>query len=176
MALRSHRMVYYFFGVTMTQLTKNFTLAELTKSSTGDLAGLDNTPNAAAIVNLKHLAENILQPLRDNIAKPIIVNSAYRSHLVNKAVGGADTSAHRFGHAVDLIVPSYAGGNVKKLCQFIEKFLKSKNIKFDQLIYEYGSATQPTKGWVHIGIKRGNGAQRGQVITINSKGTFNGIV
>ena len=153
----------------MTQLTKHFTLAELTKSQTGARQGLDNTPTAAVEKNLKHLAVTILQPLRDKIGKPVVINSGYRSQAVNSAVGGSATSAHRFGHAVDLIVPGYAGGDVKKLALYIEKFLKDNKIAFDQLIFEYNA-------WVHIGIKSGNNKQRNQVITINNKGTFNGIV
>ena len=162
-------MVYTFFGVIMTQLTKNFTLAELTKSQTASRKGLDNTPTPQVEKNLKNLAETILQPLREKLGKPIVINSGYRSPDVNKAVGGSATSAHRFGHAVDLIVPSYAGGDVKKLCQYIVKFLKDNNIAFDQVIHEFDA-------WVHIGIKSGNNKQRGQVITINKNGTFNGIV
>ena len=169
-------MVYTFFGVIMTQLTKNFILAELTKSQTAARKGLDNTPTPQVEKNLKSLAETILQPLREKIAKPIVINSGYRSPSVNAAVGGSATSAHRFGHAVDLIVPGYAQGNVKKLCQYIVKFLKDNNIAFDQVIYEFGSTTNPSQGWVHIGIKSGNNKQRGQVFTINNKGTFNGIV
>ena len=162
-------MVYTFFGVIMTQLTKNFSLAELTKSQTASRKGLDNTPTPQIEKNLKNLAETILQPLREKLGKPIVINSGYRSPAVNAAVGGSATSAHRFGHAVDLVVPSYAGGDVKKLCQYIVKFLKDNNIAFDQVIYEFDA-------WVHIGIKSGNNKQRGQVITINRKGTFNGIV
>ena len=169
-------MVYTFFGVIMTQLTKNFTLAELTKSQTAARKGLDNTPTPQVEKNLRSLAETILQPLREKIAKPIVINSGYRSPSVNAAVGGSATSAHRFGHAVDLVVPSYAGGDVKKLCQYVVKFLKDNNIAFDQVIYEFGSSANPTQGWVHIGIKSGNNKQRGQVITINRNGTFNGIV
>lgn len=162
-------MVLYFFGVIMTQLTKNFGLAELTKSQTASRRGLDNTPTPQVEKNLKNLAETILQPLREKLGKPIVINSGYRSPAVNSAVGGSATSAHRFGHAVDLIAPGYAGGDVKKLCQYIVKFLKDNNIAFDQVIYEFDA-------WVHIGIKSGNNKQRGQVITINKKGTFNGIV
>ena len=153
----------------MTQLTKNFSLAELTKSQTASRKGLNNTPTPQVEKNLKNLAETILQPLREKLGKPIVINSGYRSPAVNAAVGGSATSAHRFGHAVDLVVPGYAGGDVKKLCQYIVKFLKDNNIAFDQVIYEFDA-------WCHIGIKSGNNKQRGQVITINRKGTFNGIV
>lgn len=160
----------------MTQLTKNFGLEEFLISQAADRHNLDNTPTPVIVNNLKLLATNILQPLREKIAKPIVINSGYRSPAVNAAVGGSKTSAHRYGHAVDIIVPGYAGGNVKKLCQYIEKFLKDNNIRFDQLIYEFGSPSNPNKGWVHIGIKNGSGHQRGQVLTINKNGTSTGIV
>ena len=47
------------------QLSKNFSLLELTKSQTAERKGIDNTPNADHIYNLTALAENILQPVRD---------------------------------------------------------------------------------------------------------------
>lgn len=49
------------------------------------------------------------------------------------------------------------------------KFLNDNKIAFDQVIYEYDS-------WVHIGVRNGKGLQRKQVITINKKGKFTGIV
>ena len=54
-------------------------------------------------------------------------------------------------------------------CKKALKFLKDNNIPFDQLLYEYDS-------WVHIGVRNGKGLQRKQVITINKKGKFTGIV
>lgn len=61
----------------------NFTFSELTKTDTA----YDNVPNDLNIIkNLVRLAE-FLQTIRNELHLPIIVNSAYRSESVNKAVG-----------------------------------------------------------------------------------------
>jgi Peptidase M15. len=70
------------------QLTNNFSLKELTTSETATRKGLDNTPNEAVTANLKTLAENILQPVREHYGKSVKVNSGYRSPEVNASVGG----------------------------------------------------------------------------------------
>lgn len=155
----------------MTQLTKNFSLAELTVSSMADRQGLDNTPDTKTLNNLTNLCATILQPIRTKLGKGLVISSGFRAPLVNTAVGGSKTSAHRYGHAADLVCPSYKEGSVKELCIYFEDFLKKNAIKFDQLIYEFGSDTQPTKGWLHIGIKSSTGLQRGQLLVINGNGT-----
>jgi len=76
--------------------------------------------------------------------RPIIVHSGYRSSQVNKAVGGAATSAHCFGLACDFVCPEFGTPYDVALA-----ILKS-DIEYDQLILEYG--------WVHVGL-----AQRGIV-------------
>lgn len=151
----------------MTQLSKSFSLAELTNSNTAKSRGINNTAPPKVVKNMKDLATNLLQPLRDHIGLPIKVNSGYRSPALNKAVGGVSNSSHLTGYAVDIVCPSY--GNAKEFCRYIEKFLKENNIPFDQLIYEYGT-------WVHLGYKSNAGLQRKQVLTINKRGKFMGIV
>ena len=47
-------------------LSRNFTLSELTKSDTAIRKGINNNPNAEQIEKLKALCENILQPVRDH--------------------------------------------------------------------------------------------------------------
>lgn len=151
----------------MTKLTEHFTLESMYRSSKATELGINNKPNAQEEAKLRELCEKILEPLRVSIGKPIIVNSGYRGPKTNKAVGGSKTSAHLYGYAADIVCPSY--GNAREFCKYVEKWLKDNNVAFDQLIYEFNS-------WVHIGVRRGNGAQRKQVITINRNGTFNGIV
>ena len=61
----------------------NFSFNELIKTDTA----YNNTPNDLNIIkNLIRLAE-LLQTIRNELHLPIIVNSAYRSVEVNKAVG-----------------------------------------------------------------------------------------
>ena len=126
------------------QLTKNFTLAELTKTS----QPLPNVPNEAEIARLKALAVNILQPLRDALGRPVILTNAFRSEAVNRAVGGVASSQHRNGEAADIYVN---GLNPLQLAQYIH----SLRLPYDQLIRE------PT--WVHVSYHE---AGRRQLLTV----------
>src|SRR5690606_34712544 len=109
------------------KLTANFTLAELTVTSTG----LPNVPTPAEEANLRALAEHVLQPLREAIGRPVLVNSGFRSERVNRAVGGAATSQHRAGQAADIRVP---GMSSLELAREILRL----GLPFDQLIEEFG--------------------------------------
>lgn len=75
------------------QLTPNFTLEEMTVTSTG----LPNVANRTERAALLALAEHVLQPLRDALGKPVYITSAFRSAAVNRAVGGVAGSQHRKG-------------------------------------------------------------------------------
>lgn len=79
------------------KLSKNFTLAELTKTDTRLL----NTPNIIEEDFLKQLCTYVLQPIRDNCGR-IDISSGYRSKAVNNAVGGVDNSQHKKGQAADI--------------------------------------------------------------------------
>lgn len=67
------------------ELSKNFTLQELTVTTTG----LPNKPTGDEAANLQALVTKVLQPLRNLYGKPIKVNSGYRSAAVNHVIGGA---------------------------------------------------------------------------------------
>lgn len=118
----------------MTQLTKNFTLEELTRSLTAVRLGIDNTPSSAIVESLELLCVRVLQPLRTALG-PVTINSGYRSATLNKRVGGAVNSHHVRGMAVDL-VPQRA------TLQETFDWLRA-NTKFTQLIWEFGE-------WVHV--------------------------
>ena len=132
----------------MEQFTKNFSYDELIASSTAKRLGLDNTPSEEEKERLRQLAEEILQPIRDAWKSPIIVNSAYRSEEVNKAVGGVKNSQHRLGEAADITI----GGKERnrKLFNFIYKLINQGKIKVGQLIDEYNYS------WIHVSLPRKN--------------------
>ena len=115
-------------------MTKNFTLAELTKT----LTGLPNDIPKHLEGNIQSLVDNVLQPVRDALGV-IIVTSCYRSPEVNKAIGGSSTSQHCLAQAADL---KFKGGN-----DVLFNWLKD-NTDFDQLIWEFGTDEEPS--WVHI--------------------------
>lgn len=114
------------------QLSPNFSLAELTVTG----RNMRNVPGDAEIANLRALAANILQPLRDAIDRPITVTSGFRSRKVNAAVGGAATSQHLRGEAADIRVE---GMTPLQVAQTIVDL----GLPFDQVINEFDS-------WVHV--------------------------
>lgn len=114
------------------QLTANFRLAELTATSTG----FPNVPDATEIASLQALAVHVLQPLRDAIGRPVVVNSGFRSDRVNRAVGGSSTSQHRLGQAADIRAPGMPSIT-------LAREIVRLGLPFDQLIEEFGS-------WVHV--------------------------
>jgi zinc D-Ala-D-Ala carboxypeptidase len=123
-------------------LTKNFTLAEMTKSETALRHGLDNTPGEQEIAALKLLAEKVLQPVRDHFGKGVKVNSGYRSPEVNQKVGGSRTSDHCRGQASDIEIPGVPNA---ELAAWIRD-----NLEFRQLILEFYTPGIPDSGWVHV--------------------------
>ncbi len=106
------------------KLSRYFTLEELTVSETAKRLGIDNTPKAQHLVNLKRTAEKA-DRARDILARPITPTSGYRGPQLNQAVGGVPTSDHSLGHALDFM------GNVVE----IEKLARELP-EFDQLILE----------------------------------------
>ncbi len=124
------------------QLSKNFSLAELTESQTGRRHNIKEqfNPPQEVITNLKELCEKVLQPIRDKVGA-IKVSSGYRSPQVNKIVGGATSSQHLTGEAVDI-----SGINISNAELF--KAIKDSNLPYDQLLWEYGTKSNPA--WVHV--------------------------
>lgn len=123
------------------QFTKNFSLAEMTKSQSAIRLGLKNEPGAAAIENLRYLCRNVLQPLRDAVG-PIFVSSGFRSHGLNRMIGGARTSQHVLGQAADI------EGQISNV-ELARAIIKLK-LPFDQLILEFYDGENPNSGWVHV--------------------------
>lgn len=120
-------------------LTKNFTLESLIHSDYADVNHIPNIPSDASVYNLTALAQDVLQPVRDYLGVPIIVNSGYRCKKVNDGVGSKDSSQHLTGEAADITCPSL--GN-KKLFDAIRKLGV-----YDQLIDEKNLS------WVHVSHK-----------------------
>ena len=127
-------------------ITKNLTLEELIHSDTAKAKGIDNSPTNEHLKYLIEIANNIFQPLRDGIGKPIRISSGYRSEKLNKAVGGSKTSQHNKGQALDLVATP--GFTNKDIFDYIKKHLE-----FDQMIWEFGTDTNPD--WVHVSYNKG---------------------
>jgi hypothetical protein len=123
------------------ELSKNFTLNELTKSQEATRLGIDNIPNEEHIKNLKILCEKILQPIRDFYGMPVSISSGYRSAALCEAIGSSSKSQHTKGQAADFEV---FGITNKQLADFVVQ-----NLDYDQCILEFWNPNEPNSGWVH---------------------------
>ena len=140
-------------------LSPHFTLDEFTFSQTAARLGLDNTPDARTLKNLRHLAAT-LEQVRGALGDcPIIISSGYRSPALNRAVGGSVHSAHMLGLAVDFTCPQY--GSVLATARAAAR----SAVGFDQMILEYGR-------WVHLGIAEDAEVARGELLSIGSSQTY----
>ena len=153
------------------QLSKNLALSEVTRSETAKRKGISNMPTPEHIENFKKLAENVFQPIRDHFGVPIRISSGYRSEALNKAIGGAGkmvngkyvpSSQHCTGEAIDIDMDGTSITN-KQVFDYIKD-----NLDFDQLIYEFGTDSNPD--WVHVSYES-TGKQRKQVLKAVKQGS-----
>ena len=125
------------------KLSKNLSLSEVTKSITAKRSGIDNTPDEWVTENLRQVALNIFQPVREHFKCPIFVSSGYRSAELNKAIGGSKRSQHVEGRAFDLDADVFGRVSNSSIFNYIRE-----NLQFDQLIWEFGDEDNPD--WVHV--------------------------
>jgi hypothetical protein len=139
------------------QLSEHLSLAEVTRSETAKRKGISNMPTEAHLANFKLLAEKVFEPIRMHFGKPIHISSGYRSDALNKAIGGSKTSQHCSGEAIDIDMDGSAHGITNKM---VFDYIKD-NLEFDQLIWEFGTSTNPD--WVHVSYESSK-KQRKQIL------------
>jgi hypothetical protein len=123
------------------QISKHLSFEEATHSDTADSLGIvNNNPNLSVIANMKLLAENVFEPIREHFKAPINVSSMYRGLNLNNAVKGSITSQHCSGQAMDI-------DNVKPTNKEVFDYIK-KNLEFDQLIDEHNYS------WIHVSFSK----------------------
>jgi len=143
------------------QLSKNLSLAEVIRSETAKRKGISNMPTEAHIANFKLLAEKVFQPIREHFGVPIHISSGYRSAALNTAIKGSGSSQHCSGEAIDIDMDGTAITNAQ-----IFNYIK-ENLEFDQLIWEFGTDTNPD--WVHVSYES-TGKQRKMMLKAVKKG------
>ena len=124
------------------QLSKNFSLVELTKSQTAERKGIPNDPSPDHQENLRLLCERVLQPVRDHFNHVVSVSSGYRSPALCSAIGSSPDSQHTKGMAADFEI--YGTPNNE-----VFNWIKN-NLMYDQMILEYWTKDEPNSGWVHV--------------------------
>ena len=144
------------------KLSEHFTLGELCKTKHDTEDG--NIPSRVAIENLKRICENWLEDLRYSYntlyclepgedyetsknVEPIIINSGYRSPAVNLLAGGAKTSNHLSGCAVD--IRCVGKEQMIRYASILVDIADGTKQDYDELLLEqHGNVC-----WLHFAVK-----------------------
>ena len=151
----------------MEKISKHVSYKEATFSQTATRRDIDNTPSEEVLKRMQAVAENIFEPLRAHVGGPIKINSFYRSPLLNTAIGGAKSSQHTRGEAIDI---DDTLGNMSNKDMFT--FIKDE-LDFDQIIWEFGDDENPA--WVHVSYVSPENNRRRilKASKVNGKTTYN---
>ena len=153
------------------QLSKNFSLDEMTKSRTAIRMGLSNNPSEGEVENLRLLCERVLQPVRDHFNNTVTIYSGYRNEILSQKIGSSRNSQHCKGEAADFEI--FGIGNNE-----VSDWIK-ENLMFDQLILEYWEPGEPNSGWVHVSYKKEINSNRKEylmAIKTDGKTSYNPIL
>lgn len=122
---------------------KYFSIAEFLRSDAAEKYQVSNIPSdeelLKVLTNINTLVNNVLDPLRAMIGRPIIITSGYRSRQINELVGGSKTSQHLTGKAADFHVRGFTPQQMNVVYQTIQMIFD-----FDQLIF------YPSKNIIHV--------------------------
>ena len=119
-------------------LSPHFSLREMTFSEAAARMGREVEPTAEQMANAQHLCNALLEPIRQQLNRPMTILSGIRPQWLNDAVGGAPNSKHVLGLAADVVVQGMSPDN---FCRWI----KLRGFVVDQVICEFGR-------WTHIGL------------------------
>ena len=142
----------------MKRISKHISYKEAVGSNYAKQKGIKNKPNEEQVENMKLLAKEVFEPLREWVDAPIKVNSMFRSLELNTALKGSKTSSHMNGEAMD--ITTMGGKSNLEMFHYIKD-----NLCFDQLIWEFGK--QPK--WLHVSFSKNN---RQQVLVTKKRGVY----
>jgi hypothetical protein len=124
------------------QLSEHFTLREMLRSRYAEERGILNVPQQEGIIEaLRMLCQQVLEPLRKALERPVLISSGYRTECLNYCVGGVKNSQHVKGEAADIYCQNQA--DARTIYNYIEAHLP-----YDQLILEH--RRQWGTWWVHV--------------------------
>ena len=112
---------------------KHFSFNQFFHSTVAESCGILNLPDPGQEQfirgNIILLVDHVLDPIRDHVRLPIIINSGFRCPSLNELVGGKDSSQHLTGQAADFTVIGMTVRDHKDLAYWC-----ADNIDFNQLI------------------------------------------
>ncbi|MBT3393064.1 MAG: DUF882 domain-containing protein [Elusimicrobiaceae bacterium] len=124
------------------KLSPHFTFFELTKTANSGFLNQNRAEALKYLKPLKHLATDILEPIRAKFKKPIIITSGFRCYGLNKSLGSSNTSQHLKGEAADFFIKGIAHNKVVKF------LVEDLGFNFGQLILE----NEGNSSWIHISL------------------------
>jgi GH24 family phage-related lysozyme (muramidase) len=134
-------------------LSKNYNIGHLTKNGSRPIIAQQGLSVQQIACNLKGLAENCLEPIR-NLYPNLILTSVFRRP--GDVAGSSKTSDHYLGCAADIVLPGKSRKDHYEAIQKIQQL-----VPYDQLLLEYQGATTV---WIHVSFKY-TGAKK-QVFTM----------
>ena len=143
----------------MKRISKHISYKEAVGSNYAKQKGISNKPNEEQVENMKLLAEEVFEPLREWVDAPIKVNSMFRSLELNTALKGSKTSSHMNGEAMD--ITSMGGKSNLEMFHYIRT-----ELDFDQLKWEFGKEPK----WLHVSFNKDN--NRKQVLVTKKRGVY----
>lgn len=137
------------------KITEHLNYFEVIRSQTAIRNGINNEPNEQQLENIKRLAENVFEPLREMVSiergidTPLRISSCFRSPELNKLIGGSPTSDHSHGNALDIDIDGiYDADDLINADLF---YIIEEKLNFNQLIWEFGTEDNPN--WIHVSYK-----------------------
>jgi uncharacterized protein YcbK (DUF882 family) len=124
----------------MKKISKHISYKEAVNSNYAKKHKIKNEPDDEQLENMKLVAKEVFEPLREWVGGPIKVNSFFRSEKLNTGIGGSKTSSHLKGQAIDLTTMGLKTN--KQIFDYIKD-----NLEYDQLIWEYGRVNPK---WIHV--------------------------
>jgi zinc D-Ala-D-Ala carboxypeptidase len=125
-------------------LSPNFRAMQFIDGPSARAQRIDNWPTDPVISQrLAELCKHILEPLQQHYGRKIAINSGYRCHKRNRAVGSkTDKSKHLSGYAADIEIPGISN---QTLVQWVRD-----NMVYRELLLEFHHARAPASGSVHV--------------------------
>lgn len=130
---------------------KYFTIKELAKSATAEKYGIENLATNEVVENLTKLVEKVLDPLREQLGRPVELTCAYRDKKVNAKVGGHPNSHHTYGCAADIVCLAQ---EQKKMMAIL---MKNPHVDLCQ--------NYPDRNFIHVNIARQGEKPRNLALT-----------
>ena len=143
----------------MKRISKHISYKEAVGSNYAKQKGIKNKPNEEQVENMKLLAEEVFEPLKEWVDAPIKVNSMFRSKELNSAIKGSLKSSHLNGEAME--ITSMGGKSNLEMFHYIRT-----ELDFDQLIWEFGAEPK----CLHVSYNKDN--NRKQVLVTKKRGVY----